>query len=88
MGVTKTVMNMNKQVSITIPYAVADFAEMRNRGFYYVDKTDYIPRLELYKAPFFCVPAVSARAFWCLPWHIIMTAPWRESLRDSSAERM
>ena len=25
---------------ITIPYAVADFAEMRERGFYYVDKTN------------------------------------------------
>ena len=47
---------MNNQVSITIPYAVADFAEMRNRGFYYVDKTDYIPRLELYKAPVFLRP--------------------------------
>ena len=27
--------------SITIPYAVADFIEMRERGFYYVDKTQY-----------------------------------------------
>lgn len=43
---------------ITIPYAVADFAEMRERGFYYVDKTDCIPELEDYKAPvgsFCCV---------------------------------
>ena len=29
---------------ITIPYAVADFIEMRERGFYYVDKTDYISK--------------------------------------------
>ena len=40
---------------ITIPYAVADFIEMRERGFYYVDKTqyktDYIPKLEDYNAP-------------------------------------
>ena len=28
--------------SITIPYAVADFIEMCERGFYYVDKTQYI----------------------------------------------
>lgn len=49
-------MNMKYQTSMTIPYAVADFAEMRNRGFYYVDKTDYIPRLELYKAPVFLRP--------------------------------
>lgn len=47
---------MKNQASITIPYAVADFAEMRNRGFYYVDKTDYIPRLENYKAPVFLRP--------------------------------
>ena len=26
---------------ITIPYAVADFADLRERGFYYVDKTNY-----------------------------------------------
>lgn len=81
-------MNMNNQVSITIPYAVADFADLRNRGFYYVDKTDYIPRLELYNAPVFCVPAVSGRACWCLPWRTIMTVPWRESSGNSSAERM
>ena len=41
---------------ITIPYAVADFVEMRERGFYYVDKTNYIPRLEDYKAPVFLRP--------------------------------
>ena len=41
---------------ITIPYAVADFAEMRERGFYYVDKTNYIPGLEDYKAPVFLRP--------------------------------
>ena len=35
---------------ITIPYAVADFVEMRERNFYYVDKTDFIPGLEDYKA--------------------------------------
>ena len=31
--------------SITIPYAVADFIEMRERGFYYVDKTQYIAKI-------------------------------------------
>lgn len=31
---------------ITIPYAVADFVEMRERDFYYVDKTDFIPDLD------------------------------------------
>ena len=47
---------MKIQASITIPYAVANYAEMRDRGFYYVDKTDYIPRLEGYKAPVFLRP--------------------------------
>ena len=42
--------------SITIPYAVADFIEMRERGFYYVDKTQYIAKL-LY----FCVPVALGR---------------------------
>lgn len=42
--------------SITIPYAVADFMEMRERGFYYVDKTQYIAKLEDYKAPVFLRP--------------------------------
>ena len=48
--------DMKIQASITIPYAVANYAEMRDRGFYYVDKTDYIPRLEAYKAPVFLRP--------------------------------
>ena len=41
---------------ITIPYAVADFADLRERGFYYVDKTQYIARLEDYNAPVFLRP--------------------------------
>ena len=30
---------------ITIPYAVADFIDLRERGFYYVDKTDMLAEL-------------------------------------------
>ena len=41
---------------ITIPYAVTDFADLRERGFYYVDKTNYIPGLEDYNAPVFLRP--------------------------------
>ena len=41
---------------ITVPYAVADFEDLCERGFYYVDKTDYIPRLEAYNAPVFLRP--------------------------------
>ena len=31
---------------ITIPYAVADFVDLRERGYYYVDKTRFIPLIE------------------------------------------
>lgn len=41
---------------ITIPYAVADFINLRERGFYYVDKTEYIASLEDYNAPVFLRP--------------------------------
>ena len=33
------------QADITVPYAVANFAEIRHKGYYYVDKTNYIPLL-------------------------------------------
>ena len=41
---------------ITVPYAIADFAILREHGFYYVDKTSYIPLLERYSAPVFLRP--------------------------------
>lgn len=41
---------------ITIPYAVADFAQLREKGYYYVDKTMFIPKLEEYNAPVFLRP--------------------------------
>lgn len=41
---------------ITIPYAIADFVDLRERGFYYVDKTNYIENLENYNAPIFIRP--------------------------------
>ncbi len=44
------------QADITVPYAVANFAEIRHKGYYYVDKTHYIPLLERYKAPVFLRP--------------------------------
>ena len=44
------------QADITVPYAVANFAEIRHKGYYYVDKTNYIPLLERYKAPVFLRP--------------------------------
>lgn len=41
------------QADITVPYAVANFAEIRHKGYYYVDKTNYIPLLERYKIVLF-----------------------------------
>lgn len=45
-----------RQATITIPYAIADFAILREQGYYYVDKTQYIPLLERYSAPVFLRP--------------------------------
>ena len=45
-----------RQAEITIPYAIADFAILREGGYYYVDKTRYIPLLERYSAPVFLRP--------------------------------
>lgn len=39
-----------------IPYAVADYDELRSKNFYYIDKTFFIPDLEEYKAPVFLRP--------------------------------
>lgn len=39
-----------------IPYAVADYDELRSKNFYYIDKTSFIPDLEEYKAPVFLRP--------------------------------
>lgn len=41
---------------ITIPYAVADFIDLRERGYYYIDKTAYIEQLEEYNAPVYLRP--------------------------------
>ena len=38
---------MNAQCdNLKIPYGISDFKRIRNEGYYYVDKTGYIPRLE------------------------------------------
>ena len=43
---------MKKQV----PYTVANFHDIRTQGYYYVDKTMYLPKLEQYKHPVFQRP--------------------------------
>ena len=80
---------------ITIPYAVADFVDLRERGYYYVDKTDFIPSLEDYNAPVFLRPRRFARSTHLkghplegrlsLPWRVTMTAPRPIGSRSCSA---
>ena len=54
--------NSKIMARITIPYAVADFIDLRERGFYYVDKTDYIPKLEDYNTPILLLIAVPLKS--------------------------
>ena len=70
---------------ITIPYAVADFVEMRERNFYYVDKTDFIPGLEDYKAPVFLRPRRFGKSLLSLPWPVTTTVPRPTGSRNCSA---
>ena len=77
---------MKIQASITIPYAVANYADLRDRGFYYVDKTDYIPRLEAYNAPVFLRPRRFGKSLLVSTLALIMTARWPTGLRISLAE--
>ena len=37
--------------TLKLPVGIDDFKKIREAGFYYVDKTDYIPKLEDYNAP-------------------------------------
>lgn len=48
---------------ITIPYAVADFIDLRERKFYYVDKTSFIPDWRTTTPRSSCVPVVSGKAY-------------------------
>ena len=56
---------MKSTVAITVPYAVANFVDMRERGFYYVDKTEFISELELYNAPVFLRPRRFGKSLLC-----------------------
>ena len=37
---------MEKRTDLKIPYGIADFKRIRNEGWYYVDKTKYLAKLE------------------------------------------
>lgn len=51
--------------SMSIPYAIADYADLRTRGFYYVDKTQFIASLEDYSAPVFLRPRRFGKSLLC-----------------------
>lgn len=50
---------------LKIPYAIADYAECRYKGYYYVDKTRFIEKLESYKAPVFLRPRRFGKSLLC-----------------------
>ena len=70
---------------ITIPHAVTDFADLRERGFYYVDKTNYIPGLEDYNAPVFLRPRRFGKSLLISSWLTTTTVQMRIVLKKSSA---
>ena len=41
-----TVRMAKKRTDLKIPYGVSDFMTIRNEGFYYVDKTEYLAQME------------------------------------------
>jgi hypothetical protein len=48
-----------------IPYAVADYEEIVDGGYYFVDKTRFIRELERYKRPVFLRPRRFGKSLWC-----------------------
>lgn len=48
-----------------IPYAVSNYAKLREEGFYYVDKTQFIEELEQYQAPVFLRPRRFGKSLLC-----------------------
>ena len=50
------------------PIGISDFAEMRNNGYYYIDKTNLIVDL-LDKGPVEVTQITRPRRFGKIPWH-------------------
>jgi hypothetical protein len=48
-----------------IPYAVANYPEIVEDGYYFVDKTRFIHELEHYKIPVFLRPRRFGKSLWC-----------------------
>ncbi|MBT3295635.1 MAG: AAA family ATPase [Verrucomicrobia bacterium] len=48
-----------------VPYAVANYEEIVDDGYYFVDKTRFIRELEQYKIPVFLRPRRFGKSLWC-----------------------
>ena len=51
--------------SYKIPYAVMNYAQLREDGYYYVDKSRYITELEKYQVPVFLRPRRFGKSLFC-----------------------
>jgi len=52
-------------MSKRVPYAVANYEEIVDDGYYFVDKTRFIRELEQYKIPVFLRPRRFGKSLWC-----------------------
>ena len=48
-----------------IPYAIGNFEELIDGGYYFVDKTAYLREMEFYKVPVFLRPRRFGKSLWC-----------------------
>ncbi len=51
--------------NIKIPYGIMSYAELRTQNYYYVDKTEYIAKVENYKNPIFLRPRRFGKTLFC-----------------------
>jgi hypothetical protein len=56
---------MTGKKQLKIPYAVGNFEELIEGGYYLVDKTPFIRELETYKVPVFLRPRRFGKTLWC-----------------------
>jgi hypothetical protein len=54
-----------EQEPLKLPYAVSNFEELRDEGYFFVDKTAFIRELERYKVPVFLRPRRFGKTLWC-----------------------
>ena len=48
-----------------IPYAVSNLEQIRSGNYYFVDKTEYLEKLENYITPVFLRPRRFGKTLWC-----------------------